>query len=604
MTSVSDEEPVGVATVVVATPGGDAMQRILRWVLSIVTLLVAAAALAAPEDLDPTFGDGGVARVPGAGSIADAALYPDGGLAVAVGWQGGGSSALRLDATGHVDTSFALVESLGYSTLRAVAVTKDGQLLALHHAGSCPIGELRITRSLRTGLPDPSFGVSGAWEAGCICCSLGGNIALNAANDVHFSSSGGRFQYLHTSVQRLDASGTRAVTLGVIQVSDGYLPWSYGRVAVQPDGRVVAAVTSGYGYSSGLRVVRLFGAVPDPGFGTQGIAEATTPLPVRFGAADVAVAPDGKVVVAGVGVTFSGQQLVVARFTQDGEVDTSFGSGGLVYVDAAHTGETMETARIAIQSDGRIVVGSTVLGTMAPNVPFRRIAVARLTKEGRLDTRFAPGGVTSFWRDTGSAVSFLLVRDDGRIVVGGASPDVFQLEGGDAAVDRPFRERKAVEYFHAAYGHYFMTADEPEIALLDTSPAGGWLRTDQSFNVYDQATAPLVPVCRFWSGQSFAPKSSHFYTPYADECAKVKQDPVWLFERNAFYVRMPEGVLGARTCPSGTQPLYRAYNNGKSGAPNHRYMTDPAVLDAMIAQGWTMEGEASTRVFACVPLQD
>ena len=40
-----------------------------------------------------------------------------------------------------------------------------------------------------------------------------------------------------------------------------------------------------------------------------------------------------------------------------------------------------------------------------------------------------------------------------------------------------------------------------------------------------------------------------------------------------------------------------------SGAPNHRYMIDPRVLDAMIAQGWTMEGEAATRVFACVPMQ-
>ena len=51
------------------------------------------------------------------------------------------------------------------------------------------------------------------------------------------------------------------------------------------------------------------------------------------------------------------------------------------------------------------------------------------------------------------------------------------------------------------------------------------------------------------------------------------------------------------------QPLYRAYNNGLSGAPNHRYMTDPALLDQMIALGWTMEGEAGTRIFACVPAQ-
>jgi uncharacterized delta-60 repeat protein len=582
------------------------MARVLRRACLTFALLVAVAARAAPDDLDPTFGDGGVARIPAARWISDAALFPDGGLAAAVGWQGGGSGALRLDVNGNVDTTFAPIAALAGTHVSAVAVSKDGRLTAFHDGAACLVGRLGVTRSLRTGLPDASFGLSGAWEGGCICCTLGGNIALDAANDIHFGESGGRFQFLQTSVQRLAASGTRVDTLGEIRVSDGYLPWTYGRVAVQPDGRLVAAVTAGSIYASGLRVVRLVGSVPDPGFGASGMAEAKTPLPVLSGsgAADVAIAPDGSVVVAGVGMTFSGQQLVVARFAQDGKVDTSFGSDGLAYVDAAHTGETMETARIVVQSDGKIVVGGTVLGTMAPNVLFRRIAVARLTKEGRLDTQFAPGGVTSFWRDAGSAVSFLLVRSDGRIVVGGSSPDVFQLQGGDAAVDRPFRQRKAVEYFHAAYGHYFMTADEPEIALLDTSPAGGWLRTDQSFNVYDQATAPLVPVCRFWSGQSFAPKSSHFYTPYADECAQVKLDPAWLFERNAFYVRMPEGMSGARTCPSGTRPLYRAYNDGKGGAPNHRYTTDLAVLDEMIAKGWIMEGEAATRVFACVPLQD
>ena len=162
-------------------------------------------------------------------------------------------------------------------------------------------------------------------------------------------------------------------------------------------------------------------------------------------------------------------------------------------------------------------------------------------------------------------------------------------------------QRAAVEYFRADDGHYFVTADVLEIATLDASPANGWARTGKSFNVYGSSDPLLMPVCRFWSGQSYAPKSSHFYTPYADECAKAKQDPAWVFERDAFYVRMPEGALGARTCRAGTQPLYRAYNNGISGAPNHRYMTDPAVLDAMIAQGWTMEGEAATRVFACVP---
>jgi len=124
--------------------------------------------------------------------------------------------------------------------------------------------------------------------------------------------------------------------------------------------------------------------------------------------------------------------------------------------------------------------------------------------------------------------------------------------------------------------------------------------------IYDPATRAWshAGVCRFWSGQSFARKSSHLYTPYADECAKLMHDTVWMYERHALYVAMPGGTPGARTCPLGTRPRYRAYNNGMGDAPNHRYTTDPAVLDAMIAQGWIMEGEAATRVFACMPQQD
>jgi len=66
---------------------------------------------------------------------------------------------------------------------------------------------------------------------------------------------------------------------------------------------------------------------------------------------------------------------------------------------------------------------------------------------------------------------------------------------------------------------------------------------------------------------------------------------------------MPQGPAGARACPGGSQPLYRAYNATRDGAPNHRYTTSATLLDAMVGAGWVLEGEALTRVFACVPEQ-
>jgi hypothetical protein len=50
--------------------------------------------------------------------------------------------------------------------------------------------------------------------------------------------------------------------------------------------------------------------------------------------------------------------------------------------------------------------------------------------------------------------------------------------------------------------------------------------------------------------------------------------------------------------PAGTIPLYRLYNNGQGGAPNHRYTVDPTVRAAMIARNWSPEATATT---ACLP---
>jgi hypothetical protein len=73
---------------------------------------------------------------------------------------------------------------------------------------------------------------------------------------------------------------------------------------------------------------------------------------------------------------------------------------------------------------------------------------------------------------------------------------------------------------------------------------------------------------------------------------------VWTLENpNAFYA-MPSPT---GTCPGGTTALYRLYNNGQRGAPNHRYTIDSATRASMIAAGWISEGNGAGGVFACVP---
>ncbi len=155
----------------------------------------------------------------------------------------------------------------------------------------------------------------------------------------------------------------------------------------------------------------------------------------------------------------------------------------------------------------------------------------------------------------------------------------------------------AVEYFHAGFGHYFVTASVQEIAALDAGSQAGWNRTGEAFGVLASGAPGAVAVCRFWSGQSFAPKTSHFYTPLAAECALVKNNPAWVYEGEVFALTLADS---AGACASGSLPLYRLYNDGQGGAPNHRYTTSAAIRSQMLAQGWVAEG-SGIGVVGCVP---
>ena len=150
----------------------------------------------------------------------------------------------------------------------------------------------------------------------------------------------------------------------------------------------------------------------------------------------------------------------------------------------------------------------------------------------------------------------------------------------------------AVEYYHAGFGHYFITANPQEAAALDTGQIKGWTRTGESFAVDGAAN-----VCRFFS-DTFAPKSSHFYTPYQAECNALRVGFVWTFEDLVFRVDFPD-ANGA--CSAGKRPLYRLYNDGRSGAPNHRYTVRADLAATMRSQGWIAEGAGPNAVFACVP---
>lgn len=145
----------------------------------------------------------------------------------------------------------------------------------------------------------------------------------------------------------------------------------------------------------------------------------------------------------------------------------------------------------------------------------------------------------------------------------------------------------AVEYYYKDWNFYFITAIPDEITALDGGAFGGvWKRTGLQFNVYANAPAGAATVWRFFS-TTFSPKSSHFYTGIMSEYNSLLANPNWELEGPVFNTPLP---AADGTCPAGSIPIYRLYNQNAGGAPNHRFTTDPDLRAQMISAGWTPEG--------------
>jgi uncharacterized delta-60 repeat protein len=152
----------------------------------------------------------------------------------------------------------------------------------------------------------------------------------------------------------------------------------------------------------------------DTSFGISGQAASVA------SAAGIAFQSDGKIIVAGtitssliVGGNATGFGLV--RYSANGSIDTSFGTRGGVITGFPTAGAGFS---LAIQSNDDVVVAGETLGSGENTAS---LAVARYTNAGVLDTTFGSGGktVTSLGNNTVSWLSGLALQTDGKIVAVG-----------------------------------------------------------------------------------------------------------------------------------------------------------------------------------------
>ncbi|HKS55794.1 MAG TPA: Calx-beta domain-containing protein [Steroidobacteraceae bacterium] len=149
----------------------------------------------------------------------------------------------------------------------------------------------------------------------------------------------------------------------------------------------------------------------------------------------VTVQRDGKIVVAGSATVPGGnkQAIALVRLNGDGSTDNSFGTGGFVFGPTLVFGRAFA---VAIDSQDRIVVAGDTPKDADPD--FGDFIVARFTSNGVLDTTFGQGGftITDIGNVTNEAHGLKVLAGD-KLLVSGFAPIVVSNVNGTTLVSEP-----------------------------------------------------------------------------------------------------------------------------------------------------------------------
>ena len=335
------------------------------------------------------------------------------------------------DGDGKLTTDIAQRSS---DTLQSIAVQGDGKILAGGFTRSARGYDFALVRYLSGGVMDPAFATGGK------------NIAdqgtpLDIANQMVLLQDGKILMAGQRGSDQTDLVVTRFTTTGLpdpTMLGNGrivdHLKGSsiYYAMAIQRDGRIVAGGATSdvntHGTHHDYALARyLINGQLDPSFGNGGMVTQHFNNNYFSYITEVAIQNDGKIVVAGT-VPLSGtnaSDFELSRYKTNGSLDSSFGVYGVLFIDFGNSAD--EANGLAIQPDGKIVVSGSARG----GGQKAGLAVARLLPDGTLDNSFGSGGKEiveageTDYTGTGAEGYDLALQPDGKIVMGGRA----QVEG-------------------------------------------------------------------------------------------------------------------------------------------------------------------------------
>lgn len=344
--------------------------------------------------------------------------------------------------SGMLDTAFGdegiVITDIDRSDYISDMVIQTDQklLVAGNIGGELGIGGLNdivVIRYLPDGSFDQDFGIGGAmhvypgedfqfFSCGAMALQADGRIIL--AGNVSYVSEI-TFEYVEDIVLvRLNTNGFIDSTFG----NEGIVITDFGGdmenahcLLVQVDGKIIVAGTSQEEspLGSGFIITRYeSNGAKDVSFGEEGFVKTfiqKNSIPYSG-----AIQPDGKIILAGVtSNSFLTGDFAMVRYLENGTMDNSFGSGGIVQTDLQSNNFNNIPLTIVLDPDGKITLGGYADLTSIPHMSH--MGIVRYTTDGNLDESFGNNGIFELALGTKSHVTSMARQPNGKYLLSGSS---------------------------------------------------------------------------------------------------------------------------------------------------------------------------------------
>ena len=320
-----------------------------------------------------------------------------------------------------------------------VAIQKDGKILISASAFRENQGQAILARRNADGSPDQTFGKAGIAVAGLpghyirsdgMVLQEDGKavlagVAIPLTRDKWSGSSNDDFLVIRYNPDGQMDRGFNGS--GLVQTDiDGDIDVVYG-LALQKDRKIVVIgnTSKWRGYHFATLRYNEDGQL-DRGFGKRGKVVTRVGSAREDHSCAIAVQPDGKIIVAGGGDDYPqyGRVMALVRYKPDGGLDPRFGLKGKIlrhFGNRKDRNDSIANA-LAVQPDGKIVVGVDVFTRDERGVYWREGRLVRLNSDGGLDGRFGSVIVNSRGYQM-EAISDVALQNDGKILFVGSAYD-------------------------------------------------------------------------------------------------------------------------------------------------------------------------------------